>query len=110
MGDGMSRIRELREERNISQQRLAIELSTTQAMISKYELEATELSSSMLCQYSKFFGVTTDYILGLTDHKIVIEADVSDDERKLLMKYRLINNVQKARCQGYLDGLLDSKE
>lgn len=106
----MERLRELRESRRISQQRLAIELNTTQATISKYELGSSEPDSTMLRQYAKFFGVTTDYILGLTDNKIVIEANLSEDERKLLMKFRLINDVQKAQCQGYMDGLLDSKE
>lgn len=106
----MTRLRELREERKLSQQRLAMELNITQAMISKYELGATEPGSTMLKHYAKFFGVTTDYILELSDNKIVIEANLNDDERKLLTKYRLIDTQGKVQTQGYLDGLLENRK
>lgn len=61
------RIKELRVERNLSQQKLADELHTTQKNISKYETEFLDLSTDMLIRICKFFEVSADYILGIKD-------------------------------------------
>lgn len=53
----MNRIRILREERGINQQRLAAELNVTQAMISKYELEISEPDLNTIRRIAEFFGV-----------------------------------------------------
>lgn len=59
------RIKELRTERNISQMQLAIGLNVSQSAVAKWELGKTEPTASALIKMAKFFGETTDYILGL---------------------------------------------
>ncbi len=59
-------LRDLRVERNLSQQ-LADILGTTQKTISKYELEDLDLSTDMVVSICKYFGVTAGYLLGLED-------------------------------------------
>lgn len=61
------RIKELREEKQMTQTQLAEVLNTTQKSISKYELEHIDISTEMLINLCKFFNVTSDYILGLND-------------------------------------------
>jgi len=61
------RIKELRLEIGLTQKQLAEKVGTTQMQISKYEKEALDLNTEMLMRFAKFFGVSTDYLLGLED-------------------------------------------
>lgn len=62
------RIKELRLERGLTQTELAKELGVTQKNISKYELELLDLNTQTICKLCKFFGVSADYLLGLSDY------------------------------------------
>ena len=61
------RIKELRIERGLTQSELAKELNTTQKSISKYETEFLDLNTHMIIALCKYFEVSADYLLGLTD-------------------------------------------
>ncbi len=61
------RIKELRQNKGLSQMQLANKLNISQSAIAKWELGKTEPTASALISLSKFFGETTDYILGLED-------------------------------------------
>ena len=58
-------IRELREDRDLSQKQLAIILGTTQQMYSRYENGENELPLRHLSALCKFYKVSADYILGI---------------------------------------------
>lgn len=60
-------LKELREEKKISQQKLAIELGYTQACIGKWEAGTREPKLDDVIAVALFFNVTTDYLLGLSD-------------------------------------------
>lgn len=64
-----SRIKELRKKRGLMQQRLASELGITQQMLSKYERDVTLIKVDVLKKIAKYFNVTTDYLLGVSDVK-----------------------------------------
>ena len=61
------RIKELRQNKCLSQMQLANKLNISQSAIATWELGKTEPTASALISLSKFFGETTDYILGLED-------------------------------------------
>ena len=61
------RLKELRTSKNLSQMQLANKLNISQSAIAKWELGKTEPTASAIILLSKFFGETTDYILGLED-------------------------------------------
>lgn len=61
------RIRELRIEKGLTQTQLAEILNTTQKSISKYETEFLDLNTNVIISLCKFFNVSADYLLGLTD-------------------------------------------
>ena len=63
------RIRELREDNDILQKDVAKVLNTTQQHYSRIETGATEITADRVVTLAKFYNVTTDYILGLCDHK-----------------------------------------
>lgn len=72
----MNRLRQLREERKINQEELAYALGTTQQRISLYENEKAPLTSEEIKQYAKYFSVTSDYILGLSDSRITFSLEI----------------------------------
>lgn len=63
----MYRIRELREDRDLTQAQIAKVLHTTQQQYSKIETGKADISGEKLILLAKFYRVSSDYILGLTN-------------------------------------------
>ncbi len=61
------RLKEVRYDKKITQIALAEKLNVDKSTIAKYETDKIEPSISMLIELAKFFDVSTDYLLGLTD-------------------------------------------
>jgi transcriptional regulator with XRE-family HTH domain len=62
------RLKLLREKKNLSQYKLAMEMAMSQPVITKYEMGAIFPSYPVLIRLADFFNVSTDYLLGRTDH------------------------------------------
>ena len=62
------RLRDLREDHDLKQKDLADILDTTQQVYSRYENGLNQIPIHHLVTLSKFYKVSTDYILGLTDN------------------------------------------
>ena len=58
-------LKELRAINNLSQMQLATKTGLSQSAIAKWELGKTEPTASALITLARFFGETTDYLLGL---------------------------------------------
>ena len=76
----MNRIKELRLAKNITQEELGKVLNVQKAAISKYENGRVEPSIEVLKLASKFFDVSTDYLLGRSDSPIVSCASSSKEK------------------------------
>ncbi len=61
------KIREYREDKNLTQTELAKLLNTTQSTIGKYEREELEPNINTIINLCKIFNVSADYLLGLED-------------------------------------------
>ena len=75
-----SRIRQLREKRGLMQVRLATDLGITQQMLSKYERDVTLIKVDVLKKMAKYFNVTTDYLLGISDVKRDLTGQIRMNE------------------------------
>ena len=64
-----NRIRELREDKDLLQKDLAAYLHCTQVTYSRYELGTRDIPTDVLIALAKFHNTSTDYLLGLTDHR-----------------------------------------
>ena len=62
----MNRIRDLREDRDLSQAQIASIIKTTQQQYSKIETGKADISGEKLKLLATFYNVSVDYILGLT--------------------------------------------
>ncbi|MBQ2252657.1 MAG: helix-turn-helix transcriptional regulator [Clostridia bacterium] len=65
----VKRIRDLREDRDLTQARIAEVLGTSQTMYARYERGANELPIRHLIRLCEFYKVSADYLLGLSDQK-----------------------------------------
>lgn len=61
------RLKELRLENGLSQASLAIEIGVTQKAIDFWEKGINEPKASYIIKLAKFFGVSSDYLLGIED-------------------------------------------
>lgn len=61
------RIRDLREDRDLKQREVAEYLNCSQQVYSNYELGQRDVPSETLIRLSRFYNVSVDYILSLTD-------------------------------------------
>ena len=61
------RLKELREEKELSQMELAKKINIPQATIARYELGKTQPRAEEIIKICNFFNVTSDYFLGLED-------------------------------------------
>ena len=57
----------LRRSRGLSQRRAAADLNISQALLSHYENGAREPGLDFVCRACRYYGVSADYLLGLTD-------------------------------------------
>lgn len=102
-----NRIRQLREERNMTQVRLSIELEVSQETISSYESGKHYPSVSNLIKLSKLLHASCDYILGTSNIRHPhASADLKNDELILLEKYNVLESQKKELLHAYLEGLL----
>lgn len=60
-------VKELRTQRNMSQMELSVATGISQSAIAKWELGKTEPTASAIIALAKFFGESSDYLLGLID-------------------------------------------
>ncbi len=63
------RIRELREDKDITQKTMAHVLNCSQQVYSNYELGQRDIPTDILIKLAQFHKVSTDYILGLKDEQ-----------------------------------------
>lgn len=63
------RIRDLREDKDISQTQLAQILGMSQTGYSKYETGENDVPTNILIKLAQYHGTSVDYILGLTNQK-----------------------------------------
>ena len=61
----VKRLRDLREDHDLTQQKLADVLGTSQTMYARYERGANEMPIRHLITLCKYYKVSADYILGI---------------------------------------------
>ena len=63
------RIRDLREDKDMSQKQIAEILGMSQTGYSKYETGENDIPTHVLIQLADFYQTSVDYLLGRTDKK-----------------------------------------
>ncbi len=63
------RIRDLREDMDLTQKEMGIILSCSQRVYSNYERGEVDIPTQMLVKLAEFHNTSIDYLLELTDEK-----------------------------------------
>ena len=66
---------QLRKERGISQKKAASDLGISQALLSHYEKGIRECGLDFVIRCSEYYGVTTDYLLGVSNNRNGLDID-----------------------------------
>lgn len=106
MPEQPNRIKELREEKSMTQVRLSVELEVSQETVSAYEIGKHLPSAKSLMRMAKLFDASMDYIMGLSPvRKMILEHGLPDDEARLLSLYRKLNKTCKEKTHSYMQGM-----
>lgn len=63
------KIRDMREDRDLTQKQIAEYLQCDQSLYSKYEREERDVPLYVMEKLSAFYSTSIDYLTGLTDEK-----------------------------------------
>ncbi|MDR3593821.1 helix-turn-helix transcriptional regulator [Clostridium sp.] len=89
-----NRIKQLREEKEISQKSLAEFINVSPSTVGMYEQGRRMPSTEILNLIATYFDVTSDYLLERTNNP---HAQVSEDDYKMLKNTKdIINTFKKA--------------
>lgn len=70
MGDSMyKRIRDLKEDHDLTQTQIAQILGMSQTGYSKYETGENDIPTAILIQLAEYYQTSVDYLLGRTNNK-----------------------------------------
>lgn len=61
------RLRELREDKDLTQAQISKILNMSQTGYSKYETGENDVPTKILIELAKYYNVSVDYILGITN-------------------------------------------
>jgi transcriptional regulator with XRE-family HTH domain len=78
------KIRTLRLERHLTQTELSKRIGVSKAMVSSYELEQRSPSYEVLIKIAAFFGVSSDYLLGLDKFRSFNVDGLSEKELDII--------------------------
>ena len=97
------RLAELRRQRGLSQEAVGQLLDTSQATVSRWEdPESSNLPSALECaELARHYGVTADWLLGLSEHRSALPAGEAVIDQKQLEAF------EAARTSAELEGLLE---
>lgn len=92
-------LKQLRQQKGISQQVLADFIMVSQQSINKYENHNVEPDINTLIKIADYFDVSVDYLIGRTEVKHTAEIlgyhDLDVLESKMINDYRKLNKTQK---------------
>lgn len=103
-------LKELREERHITQKTLAEHLKVTRSTIAGYETKGKQPDYERLIRIAKYFHVTTDYLLtGTCEDTITLDHNSLTKTQNLLSAYSRLSAKAQDEADDYIQ-YLEMKE
>lgn len=82
------RLENLIEERNLTQKQLSLDLHIASSTLNGYVNNNREPDFATLVRFAKYFSVSTDYLLGMSNEKKPAPSSLSPAEGALIHLYR----------------------
>lgn len=103
------RIRDLREDADLTQKNVADSLFMHLTQYRRYETGEREIPLSVAVKLAEIYKVSLDYIAGLSSVKEPNGFGSSPEEQKLIESYRSLSDMQKGRVLERIDVLKSSQ-
>lgn len=105
------RLRDCREDCDITQAKIAQKLSMGTTQYRRYELAESPISLELAEILADFYNVSLDYLAGRTnDKKGFNKSDLPNSEVELLKKYRSLSKERQIRVLERIDMLAEDQE
>ncbi len=79
-------LKQLRKSHNLTQEELGLNIGLSKAVISKYENSMGYPTFDMLIQIADYFGVTTDYLLGVAKNKTIDVSSLNETQIETIQR------------------------
>ena len=103
----MLRIKQLREDQGKSQKEVSVDLGVSQATVSGWESGLKTPSAKSTLRIAKYFKVSVDYLLGLTDENegplSEIGEEALDDE--LISRVKALSPEDRQKVDYFVQGI-----
>lgn len=89
-------LKQLRKSHNLTQEELGSRIGLSKAVVSKYENGIGYPTFDMLIKISDYFGVTTDYLLGVAKSKTIDVSSLNETQietiQRIIAEFNKDNN------------------
>jgi transcriptional regulator with XRE-family HTH domain len=77
----MNRLKEIRENKDLTKTEVAKILNMSQTGYSKYEVETNDIPTEVLKKLARFYNTSIDYLLYMTDNRNPYEKSLVEKEK-----------------------------
>ncbi len=104
----MYRIKQLREEKGLSQRALAKKIGASFKAVNFWENGKVEPSAKFICALADVFECTCDYLLGRSDDlgNVNVMRELSEEEKLLLGLYSSLDRRQSKEAIDFINFLI----
>lgn len=103
----LKNLKALRQERGLSQQKLAELIGVSQQAVYKYEKLSVEPDIATLIKLSELFGVSIDFLVGNTTERRKNETTCQCDLTHSEMRHIELYRKSTPQLQNHIDGILE---
>ncbi|MBQ5316484.1 MAG: helix-turn-helix transcriptional regulator [Oscillospiraceae bacterium] len=104
------RIRDLREDRDLTQDALCKQLYMHKTTYTNYEQGKHSVPLDFAVTLAEFYDVSLDYIAGLTASPVRAGECFSPDEIRLVEQYRFLSERRKGRTEQFIEQMCSEQE
>lgn len=105
------KLKELREQKNISQAKLAVDLGVSIGCVGMWESTKQIPPATRLIEIADYFDVSVDELLGREPKKNLVgypNHEITDKQTLDILKlFKVMTEIQKAQVFGYVVALLE---
>lgn len=103
------RIKELRKQKNITQDRLATAIGVSRSSVAMWETNNTQPDFDLIKKLADYFGVSIDYLLGYEIEKSEEKKEMPEltpQQKILLENITKLTDIECIKVNGYIEGLI----
>lgn len=106
-----TRIRDLREDADLTQEQLCRQLGMNKTTYTNYEQGKHTVPFDFMVTLAEYYGVSLDYLAGLTNHPHgAANPTFTAEQIAVAEQYVRLTEKNKGRLELYLEQLLDQRQ